>query len=218
MKKRLTFIMALSLAAVLPSAAEQHRSGANIRLDDISLMHESRDTPFPADGSTVDDRAVSFQWPMPVWARGTGAPLDGFEHTVKKVDKSKLKYRMRYSTDKDFKKDVKTVETIWPFHNPDKALAPGTYYWQYSFVGEDGGDTWSPVYSVTVADNGHRFTPPSYADFIKKLPASHPRILVQAADWDRFIEQSKTCVSFTHVANRAKPVFDFVETHFNFIQ
>lgn len=192
MKRQLIFILTLSMTAAVPAVAEQHRSGANIRLDDISLMHESRDTPFPADGSTVDDRAVSFQWPMPVWARGTGAPLDGFEHTVKKVDKSKLKYRMRYSTDKDFKKDVNTVETIWPFHNPDKALAPGTYYWQYSFVGEDGSDSWSPVYSVTVADNGHRFTPPSYADFIKKLPASHPRILVQAADWDRFIEQSKT--------------------------
>lgn len=192
MKKSIALILGLSLAMANPASAKQYKKGANIRLDDVSLMHESRDTPFPNDGSTVDDRAVSFQWPMPVWARSTGAPLDGFEHTAKKVDKSKLKYRMRYSKDKEFKKDVVSVETIWPFHNPEKALDPGTYYWQYSFVGEDGSDTWSPVYSVEVADNGHRFTPPSYNEFIKKLPASHPRILVQAADWDNFIQRSKS--------------------------
>lgn len=191
MKTNHIFILALGLTAIFSASAKQHQSGANIRLDDVCLMHESRDTPFPADGSVVDDRAVSFQWPLPVWARGTGAPLDGFEHTEKKVDKSKLKYKLRYSTDKNLTKDVVTVETVWPFHNPDKALAPGTYYWQYSFVDEQGADTWSPVYTVTVADNGHRFTPPSYSEFIAKLPASHPRILVQADNWDNFIAQSK---------------------------
>lgn len=74
-----------------------------------------------------------------------------------------------------------TVETIWPFHNPDKALAPGTYYWQHTIMAVDGTQSWSPIYTVKVADNGHRFTPPSYSEFIAKLPATHPRILVQAA-------------------------------------
>lgn len=189
MKKIFIHLIIFSVAA--SGFARQHRTGANIRLDDVSLMHESRDTPFPADGATVDDRYVSFQWPMPVWARGTGAPLDGFEHTAKKVDKSKLRYTLRYSTDRDFKKDVVTVETIWPFHNPDKPLAPGTYYWQHTVQAEDGTQGWSPVYIVTVGDNGHRFAPPSYTEFISKLPATHPRILVQAADWDSFIERSK---------------------------
>lgn len=191
MKKKLVFIVGLSLAAVVSASAKQYKHGANIRLDDVSLMHESRDTPFPADGSVVDDRSVSFQWPMPVWARGNGAPLDGFEHRAKKVDKSKLKYKLRYSTDSNLEKDVVTVETIWPFHNPDKALAPGKYYWQYSYPGEDGAETWSPVYTVTVGDNGHRFTPPSYTEFIAKLPASHPRILVQPENWDALIAASK---------------------------
>lgn len=189
MKKSYLLLLVLCLSTAV--SAKQHRSGANIRLDDVSLMHESRDTPFPADGSTVDDRFVSFQWPLPMWARGTGAPLDGFEHTAKKVDKSKLKYTLRYSTDSNLSKDVVTVETIWPFHNPDKPLAPGKYYWQHTVMAEDGTQSWSPVYTVTVADNGHRFTPPSYTEFIAKLPATHPRILVQAADWDNFIARSK---------------------------
>lgn len=154
-------------------------------------MHESRDTPYPADGATVSDRAVSFQWPIPVAARGTGAPLDGFEHTAKKVDKSKLRYKLRYSTDNAMGKDVVTVATVWPMHNPDKALQPGTYYWQYSYVGDDGSDNWSPVYSFKVGENPGKFTPPCCKEFIAKLPTSHPRILVQADKWDAFIENSK---------------------------
>ncbi len=191
MKKKLILLMALSATFPFLACAEHHRSGANIRLDDVSLMHESRDTPFPADGAVVRDRSVSFQWPLPIYARGAGAPLDGFEHLVKKVDKSKLKYKLRYSTDSSFANDAVMVETIWPFYNPEKPLAPGKYFWQYSHVGEDGSDSWSPVYSVTVEDAKDKFTPPSYEEFIAKLPASHPRILIQADEWDGFIEKSK---------------------------
>lgn len=191
MKKNRIFVSALALLAMLSLSAAQHKDGANIRLDDVNLMNESRATPFPNDGSTVADRAISFQWPMAVWARGIGAPLDGFEHTVKKVDKSKLKYTLRYSTDKELKKNVVTVETIWPMHNPEKPLAPGTYYWQHTIQAVDGTQSWSPVYSFTAADNPDKFCPPSFNEFIAKLPASHPRILVQADKWDSFIEKSK---------------------------
>lgn len=191
MKKEFIIILALGLVGAYGADAAQHRDGANIRLDDVCLMHESRDTPFPADGSTVTDRAVSFQWPLPVWARGNGAPLDGFETTVKRVDKSKLRYKLRYSTDANMASNIKEVSTIWPFHNPDKALDPGTYYWQYSYVGEDGSDTWSPIYKVTVGDNPNKFTPPGYTEFIGKLPAGHPRILVQADKWDFFIASTQ---------------------------
>lgn len=206
MKKKSLFIIAMILSALLPVSAKQYRHGANIRLDDVSLMHESRDTPYPADGSTVDDRYVSFQWPMPVWARGTGAPLDGFEHTVKKVDKSKLKYRLRYGLNPDLTKDATVVETIWPFHNPDPDLAAGKYYWQYSFVGEDGTDTWSPVYSFTVTGNPARFNPPGYKEFIAKLPASHPRILVQADNWDNFISQARNKPEYQWYIDKAEEV------------
>ena len=151
MKKHFFLPLALLCGTFLIASADP---GANIRLTDVSLMHESRDTPYPTDGWVENERAVSFQWPMPVWARGKGAPLDGMEHTVKKVDKSKLHYKLRYSTDKTFPAGNTTaVETIWPFYNPAKPLAPGKWYWQYAYVNEDGTDQWSPVYSVTVSDN-----------------------------------------------------------------
>ncbi len=188
MRKRIIAAAAIMLASHAYICAD---TSANIALSDVCLMHESRDTPFPADGSVLDDRKISFQWPLPVEARGTGAPLDGFEHTVKKIDKSLLKYKLRYSQKKDFSSGTTTVETIWPMYNPDKDLADGTWYWQYSYIQPDGSDKWSQVYSVNVADNGHKFCPPSYSELKAKLPSSHPRILVQADDWDNFISRSK---------------------------
>lgn len=189
MMKKILFSLGLLMAAAAPSAAAQE---ANIRLNDISLMHESRDTPYPADGWVESERAISFQWPMPAWARGKGAPLDGMEHTVKKVDKSKLKYKLRYSTDKSFPAgNTVTVDRIWPFYNPEKPLAAGTWYWQHAFVNEDGTEDWSPVYSFTVVDNPNKFAPPSYKEFVARLPKTHPRILVDAANRDSFIEGAK---------------------------
>lgn len=188
MKKNIITILALM---VLPPLCVCAKTDANIQLSDVCLMHESRDTPFPADGSTLNDRKISFQWPMPVEARGTGAPLDGFEHTVKKVDKSKLKYRLRYSQDCKFKTATTEMETIWPMYNPDKDLSNGVWYWQYAYVNQDGSDSWSPVYSVKIADNGHKFCPPSYSEFKAGIPLTHPRVLVEASQWDKFIAQSK---------------------------
>ncbi len=170
---------------------------ANIRLTDLNLMYESRATPYPADGWVETERAISFQWPMPVWARGTGIPANVSVTENKKVDKSKLKYKLRYSTDKDFAADkTVTVDRIWPFYNPDKPLAPGKWYWQHAFVNEDGTEDWSPVYSFTVADNPNAFTPPSFDEFIAKLPTTHPRILVDAAEWDEFIDGAKDKIEY----------------------
>lgn len=203
MKKILIITLGFCLAAQTGVPAQE----ANIRLTDVSLMHESRATPYPSDGYVESQRAVSFQWPMPVWARGKGAPLDGFEHLAKKVDKSKLKYRLRYSQDKNFAADrTVTVDARWPFHNPEKPLAPGTWYWQHAFVGEDGNAEWSPVYTVTVVDNPKMFAPPSYKEFISKLSKKHPRILVDADNWDDFIDGAKSKPEYAWYVDKANEI------------
>ena len=47
MMKKILFSLGLLLSAAIPATAAQD---ANIRLSDTSLMHESRATPYPADG------------------------------------------------------------------------------------------------------------------------------------------------------------------------
>ncbi len=102
--KNLILISLFSAAAINPVCAQ--KAPANIRLTEQSMMHESRVTPSPLNGAMVDDRFVSFQWPLPAEAQSDGAPMDGFEHLVKKIDKSKLAYKIRYAQDSTFKKVV----------------------------------------------------------------------------------------------------------------
>ncbi len=62
-------------------------------------MYEMRATPSPSDGATISDRAVSFQWPLPAELNILRSGLDGTEESTpkKEVDKSKLRYFLRYS-------------------------------------------------------------------------------------------------------------------------
>ena len=143
MKK--TFYLALLWSAFFVGAFAQ----ANIKLTETTLMHEMRATPYPKDKAVVDDRYVSFQWPLRADANVTSEVLDGMERKTK-VDKSKLKYRLRYSQDASFAKGTKEVETIWPFYNPDTPLTSGTWYWQYGYVNEAGQVEWKSTQELTV--------------------------------------------------------------------
>lgn len=106
----------------------------------------------------VNDRAVSFQWPLRSDMNSQDSPLDGFEHKVKKVDKTKITYRLRYSQDAGLKSGVVQVETRWPFYNPEQPLAPGVWYWQFGYV-ENGQVTWGSTQQVTVEDRSGKFCP-----------------------------------------------------------
>ena len=98
------------------SALNAQDTPVNIRLEANTLMHEMRATPSPTDKSVVANRAVSFQWPLHADAQVLESGLDGSEGSSgKKVDKSKLRYQLRYSQDPTFKKGATQVETRWPF-------------------------------------------------------------------------------------------------------
>lgn len=199
MKK--TFYLALLWSAFFVGASAQ----TNIRLTETTLMHEMRATPYPKDKAVVDDRYVSFQWPLRAEANVTSEVLDGMERKAK-VDKSKLKYRLRYSQDASFAKGTKEVETIWPFYNPDVQPASGKWYWQYGYVNETGQVEWQSTQELTVGDNGRKFCPPSYNEAVSKVPATHPRIWVQKNNWDAFIAQAKLKVEYQWYLERADKV------------
>lgn len=177
------------LLAAMAYASLQAQESPRIRLTETSLMHESRATPFPLDKEVVNDRFISFQWPLPTEAQSNGAPMDGFEHLAKKIDKNKLAYKIRYAQDADFKKGLVQADTRWPFFNPEEPLAPGTWYWQYGYV-NNGQTTWSEVLQVTVGDNKQKFCPPSLKTLLAKVPKTHPRVWVEKKNWQPFITQS----------------------------
>lgn len=143
MKKLISSI----LLCCLVSGVQAQEKPARIRLTDVTLMHEMRATPSPLDKATVSDRAVSFQWPLQADIDTSEEVLDGMKSRKKKVDKSRLKYQLRYSQDAALKSNVIQEETRWPFFNPEKDLAPGVWYWQYGYVNEGGKTQWSSVCS-----------------------------------------------------------------------
>ncbi len=158
-------------------------------LSDVTLMHEMRATPSPTDRSTVSGRFVSFQWPMPDELNVSDAALDGIAPRKLKIDKSALRYRLRYSTDSLFRKGVTEVESRWPFYNPPVELKDGVWFWQYGY--EQGGQTvWKTVQQVTVKRTVDGFYPPAYQTFVRKLPKGHPRVWVDGKRLEQFRKQS----------------------------
>lgn len=184
-----TLISIILLCCLVPGVQAQEKP-ARIRLTDTTLMHEMRTTPSPLDKATVSDRAVSFQWPLE--ADTSEEILDGMKSRKKKVDKSRLKYQLRYSQDAALKSNVIQEETRWPFFNPEKDLNPGVWYWQYGYVTEEGKTQWSSVCQFTVEANPNKFCPPSFKVMQARLSKSHPRILVQKDKWTDFMKNSRS--------------------------
>lgn len=182
--------------------AQSSQQPATIKLTDVSLMHEMRVTPSPLDKAMVDDRKVSFQWPLESDYVKLGKL--GAEHVAKqkKMSKTNMRYKLRYSQDATFKKGTVMVETPWPFFNPDKDLKSGVWYWQFGYVA-DGKTKWASTQQLIVKDNPNKFCPPSYKDLIGKLPTEHPRVYMDKKDWDRMISRSQGSVERKMYISRA---------------
>lgn len=185
--KKILFAAFIAFTAIASSHAQKT---SVIRLTETTLMHETRSTPSPQDKAVVNDRAVSFQWPLPTAMKQNGAPLDGFEDKVQKIDKNKISYKIRYSQDAKFKKGTVQADTRWPFYNPEKPLTPGKWFWQYGYV-ENGQTRWSDVLQVTVGDHPDKFCPPSLQTVLGNISKSHPRVWVQKENWEAFRKNSQ---------------------------
>lgn len=188
MKKLISTIL---LCSLIFSGMQAQETSARIILPDVTLMHEMRATPSPLDKATVSDRVVSFQWPLQADVDTSENLLDGMKSTKKKVDKSRLKYRLRYSQDAAMKNKVVQAETRWPFFNPEQDLAPGVWYWQYGYV-QEGKTVWSSKLQFTVEANPDKFCPPSFKTMQASLSKVHPRILVQKDKWASFMKSSRS--------------------------
>ena len=163
-----SFLHIVLSATLAMASVEQATAQSRIRITEPMLMHEERITPLPADGSTVSERKVSFQWPT--------------------ADNASFRYRLRYSQDSHLATACTERETFWPMYNPDTDLAPGMWYWRYGYVSEDGSVKWSDINSFKVAQSSPtHFCPPPFSSVVEGLPDSHPRILTTRDTWISFL-------------------------------
>ena len=177
--------LALLVLLMLPAGAgaQQHIR----KLTQPTLMNEVRVDPSPLNGQRIAMNPPRLAWPDKY--PHLGPVLDGVEG---EEEKPQVTYRVRLSRDKAFKKGVMSAERHWAFFNPFKPLETGTWYWQHAYVDKDGKEEWSPVYHFSVDKKARVFSPPSLKELLSKLPASHPRILLDKSGWDAFIANSGT--------------------------
>lgn len=202
MMKNLIFAtLAFSSIFSLPSEAQ---NPATIQLTNVTLMHEMRATPSPLDKATVSDRTVSFQWPLQEELNRVESGLDGSKPSKNKLEKDKLRYRLRYSQDPSFEKNTVQVETRWPFFNPEKELIPGVWHWQFGYI-INGETQWGSTQQFTIEANPNKFSPPTLKELLSKLPKSHPRVFLDKNDWSNFIKRNAESADYkTYIARANK--------------
>lgn len=163
-----------------------YSQGCILKIEKETLMHEVRATPSPSNGEHIQLNPPRFMWPdkYPY----LGAVLDGEENTDLKPE---VTYRIRISKDKNFKYNVIQGEKQWAFFNQFQRFEKGKWYWQYAFVDAKGSEEWSPVFEFHIDDKTKAFNPPSFNEVLKKLPAYHPRILMDKKEWENIIDKNK---------------------------
>lgn len=70
----------------------------------------------------------------------------------------------------------------------------------------NGETKWATVQQLTVADNPDKYCPPSYKEFIAKLPAVHPRVYLDKNAWNDVMDRGKNSTEGKAYITRAEKV------------
>ncbi|WP_339281923.1 DUF4962 domain-containing protein [Paenibacillus sp. FSL H8-0282] len=92
-------------------------------------------------------------------------------------------YELQISSNTEFKPEGTLTYSRIPYNlfTPDKPLAPGSYYWRYSLIGEkDIRSEWSKVRAFVVEDELPLTPLPSRTERYSAASANHPRLWLQA--------------------------------------
>lgn len=180
------YIFLLSVVCALMACSSSGQP-AVIKVTEQTLMNEVRATPSPRDGAHAVMNPPRFMWPDKY--PHLGAVLDGVPGQVDK--KPEVLYRIRISQDKEFKKEVLTGERAWAFFNPFQPLAIGEWYWQHAYVTPEGNEEWSPILHFYIDKDTPIFNPPALDKVLAGYSARHPRVLLDANDWESIIERNR---------------------------
>ena len=139
----------------------------------------------PLDGQQYHGQSSSFHVAGQI--PHLGAVLDGVEEEDYKPE---VTYRIRIARDPEFKSEVITAERKWAFFNPFKLFEKGKWNWQYATLTRMEKKNGRP-FLILYRRHIRTFNPPSLQEVLAKLPKTHPRILLDAKDWDNIIERNK---------------------------
>ncbi len=102
-------------------------------------------------------------------------------------------YVLQYSRSAQFAPaETQTLTGRWVLNAPERALAPGTWFWRWR-PGRpgDGRGAWSPVRRFIVPPEAPVLPFPEITALVRRLGAAHPRVLVPAAGLEALRRREK---------------------------
>jgi hypothetical protein len=115
--------------------------------------HPHVDPRFPRDGAALTINPPHFSWKPDV-----AGP-----------------YRLQVRKNNDFHDPIIDISQDDPLYLPEKAFAPGTYHWRWG----DRSD-WAESSSFQIAESALSVEIPSAAEWLSRVPNTHPRIYLTA--------------------------------------
>ncbi len=98
-------------------------------------------------------------------------------------------FELRIAKDKAFTKELIKIKDI-PFslYNVHKGLSNGIWFWQF----KSQKSSWSHIASFNIDTTSIDFIPPPFKSIYEGISKSHPRVLVQKADWNELRTKAKS--------------------------
>jgi hypothetical protein len=131
-------------------------------------------------GQNVHPRYLEIPVPSGGTEVGQNPPILRWPHEKGK----NIVYEVMLSRDPLFEdnRNMMKAKTTMAVFNPHRKLNPGIWYWKYR---KNGGNFSKPQKFVVRSDAVNLASPPA-EEFLKSVPADHPRILLQKNEAERF--------------------------------
>lgn len=139
-----------------------------------SLYEEWRTMAYPADGIEVKTNPTALQWA-----------------SEKHWNGKNVVYNVYLSQDSTFpeQQTITSKGQRFCFYNPHKKLSAGTWYWKYEIV-EKGDVTQKGPYVFSVSADARIFETPLFAQILRSVPRTHPRVMNQGHDIKQIREKA----------------------------
>jgi hypothetical protein len=136
-----------------------------------------------------------------IWATPSGGQEAAFNSpSLQWSTEKNTKYSIRMSSSADYTRDlIEKSGLIFGIFNPHKVLAAGTWYWQY----KDKNSDWSPTYEFKITVETPVFETIDAKQIISKIPAMHPRVLIDKNDLESLRIKSKNYAEVTQIIAEA---------------
>jgi hypothetical protein len=98
-------------------------------------------------------------------------------------EKEAASYTVEWADNDAFRRPVTVTGIPWSVYTHHRVLRPGRYWWRYRIVAKSGQTSpWSRARGFVVPASAVQFPQPTVDQLRRRIPKTHPRLLVRAED------------------------------------